>query len=133
MRKTVLIIIGLCFVVLACLGLILPGLPTTPLLVVAAACFAKSSPRLYGWLLSNRVFAPIIKNWKESRSMPRKTKRMLLFMIFLAGTLSFILIENLYLKLLVLVLLLFPIGFISRLRVTENILQSKKDSHNHKI
>ena len=128
MRRTVLIVLGFCFMVLACLGLILPGLPTTPFLVVAAACFAKSSPRLYRWLLSNRVFAPIIKNWKETRSMPRKIKRMLLFMIFLAGMLSLILIKNLYLKLFVLVLLLFPIGFINPLKVTENIPQSKKDS-----
>jgi hypothetical protein len=56
-------------VALAVFGLFLPILPTTPFLLLAAACFARSSPRFHSWLISNRVFGLYIRNYQEGRAM----------------------------------------------------------------
>ncbi len=76
---------GWVFVGLAALGVVLPLLPTTPFLLVAAACFARSSPRFYEWLLRNRVFGPLIRNWRETRSIPLRVKAVSIVMIALVG------------------------------------------------
>lgn len=56
-------------------GIVLPLLPTTPFVLLAAFCFARSSPRLHGWLLAHRTFGPIIHNWSEHRAIPPRAKR----------------------------------------------------------
>lgn len=66
--------IGVVCVVLATIGIALPILPTTPFLLAAAACFCKSSPRMYNWLLNNKWFGQYIKNYKEGRGIPMRTK-----------------------------------------------------------
>ncbi len=72
--KILLIIVGSIFVGLGFLGVFLPLLPTTPFLLLAAACYAKSSETFYNWLLSNRWFGKYIKDWREGRGIPLKTK-----------------------------------------------------------
>ncbi len=62
-------ITGLVCVGLAGLGVLLPGLPTTPFLLLAAAAFARSSPRLHQRLLDNRIFGPLIRNWQANRTI----------------------------------------------------------------
>jgi uncharacterized protein len=66
--------VGLVCVGLGAIGMVLPILPTTPFLLAAAACFCKSSTRMYDWLLSNRWFGEYIRNYKEGRGLPMKTK-----------------------------------------------------------
>ncbi|MFT5089915.1 MAG: uncharacterized membrane protein YbaN (DUF454 family) [Candidatus Latescibacterota bacterium] len=61
---------------LATLGLVLPLLPTTPFLLLAAACYARSSKRFYDRLLANRIFGPTIRQWQENRSVALRTKIM---------------------------------------------------------
>jgi hypothetical protein len=61
-------------VVLGVIGIFLPLLPTTPLMLLAAACFARSSRRFHDWLLANRTFGPLILEWERHRSIPRRTK-----------------------------------------------------------
>lgn len=56
-------------------GVILPVVPTTPLVLLAAACFARSSPRFERWLLGSRLFGPILRDWREHRAIPRSAKR----------------------------------------------------------
>ena len=60
---------------LGILGVVLPGLPTTPFVLLAAACYAKASPRLHGWLRAHRLFGPMVRDWEEHRSLTRRTKR----------------------------------------------------------
>lgn len=67
---------GFLFLGLGLLGVVLPVLPTTPFLLLAAGCFAKSSPRLHGWLLSHPTFGPPIRNWQENGAISRQAKRL---------------------------------------------------------
>jgi uncharacterized membrane protein YbaN (DUF454 family) len=58
-------VLGLFFVGLGGLGAILPVLPTTPFLLLASACFLRSSPALNRWLLRSRLFGPFLRDWQE--------------------------------------------------------------------
>ena len=68
--------LGGLFLGLGLLGVVLPVLPTTPFLLLAAGCFARSSPRLHHWLLHHPVFGPPIRNWEENGAISRPAKRL---------------------------------------------------------
>lgn len=68
--------LGLLFMSTGLIGTVLPVLPTTPFLLLAAACFAKSSPRLHRWLLTHPIFGPPIRNWEENGAISRRAKRL---------------------------------------------------------
>lgn len=72
--RVLLVIAGTACVVLGIVGLITPVLPTTPFLLVAAACYARASSRFYNLLLNNRTFGPIIQEWRRYRSIRYRTK-----------------------------------------------------------
>lgn len=118
MWKPLLILLGFIFVGLAALGVVLPGLPTTPFLLVAAACFAKSSTRFYNWLITNKVFGPVILDWRQNRTMPARAKMVAITSILFVGSFSLITIPEVWLKIVVGVLLLVPLFIVLRIRVT---------------
>lgn len=60
---------------LGIVGVVLPGLPTTPFVLLSAACYARASPRLHGWLRGHRLFGPLVRDWEAHRSLTRRTKR----------------------------------------------------------
>lgn len=60
--------------VLGLIGVVLPGLPTTPFILLAAACYAKASPRLHAWLLNHRLTGPMLRDWEAHRSLTRRNK-----------------------------------------------------------
>lgn len=72
--KLVLITIGSISVALGCLGIFLPILPTTPFLLLGAACYVRGSEKLYNWLINNKWFGAYIKNYREGRGIPIKAK-----------------------------------------------------------
>jgi len=119
-HKPVLIISGLICVGLAVLDIFLPVLPTTPLLLLALACFAKSSEKLHNWLLTNKTFGPFIRQWHETRSMSRKAKVYAIISIIVAGGISIFSVETFILKILVIAALLIPVVIILRIRTTES-------------
>jgi uncharacterized membrane protein YbaN (DUF454 family) len=72
--RWVLIAAGFIALALGVIGLFLPLLPTTPFILLAAACFARSSQRFHRWLLANRIFGPMVREWETHRSIPYRTK-----------------------------------------------------------
>ena len=66
--------LGFISVALGVLGMVVPLLPTTPLLLLAAFCFARSSERFHGWLLSNRIFGETIRNYRDGLGLPMRQK-----------------------------------------------------------
>ncbi len=72
--RGLLILAGTFFLGLGIIGIILPILPTTPFLLLAAACYARSSKRYYNWLLNNKWFGKYIKNYREGNGIPLKVK-----------------------------------------------------------
>lgn len=67
-------IAGVVAVALGVIGIVLPILPTTPFLLVAAFCFDRGSPALHNWLISHKIFGPIIKNWRDYGAVPKSAK-----------------------------------------------------------
>lgn len=88
------LIAGLICLVLGTIGMVLPILPTTPFLLASAACFCKSSPRMYNWLLNNKWFGEYIKNYKEGRGLPMKTKITALTLLWTTISLSTVFLLN---------------------------------------
>ena len=66
--------LGWFFVALGVVGAFLPVLPTTPFLLLAVACFARSSPKLEAWLMNHPKFGPTLRNWREHGAIPRRAK-----------------------------------------------------------
>jgi uncharacterized membrane protein YbaN (DUF454 family) len=75
--------IGTLAVGLAILGMILPLLPTTPFLLLAAVCYARSSPRFYHWLLTNPWFGQYIRHYREGRGILLKQKIIAITLLWL--------------------------------------------------
>ena len=73
-HRPILLAAGLLCLALGAVGIFVPLLPTTPFLLLAAACFSRSSRRMHAWLLANRVFGPILRDWEERRAIARRTK-----------------------------------------------------------
>lgn len=72
--KPIYILLGLVCVVLGAIGVVVPGLPTTPFLLAALFCFGKSSERLYRWFVSTKMYQKYLKEFDQSRSMTMKQK-----------------------------------------------------------
>ncbi len=110
-------LLGLVFVAIGAVGVVVPGLPTTPLLLLAAACFARSSPRLYAWLLRNPTFGPLIEDFRAGRGVSLRVKATALTMM--AGFVAFALLvplrDRLVPSALVAVTALVGAGYILRL------------------
>jgi uncharacterized membrane protein YbaN (DUF454 family) len=89
-------------VALGVLGIFLPLLPTTPFMLLAAACFARSARRFHDWLLANRTFGPLIHEWRKHRSVPYRTKIVAIGLMALTmGTSIVFVVQALWLKLLI--------------------------------
>lgn len=73
-KRIVLIVVGFVSLGLGSLGILVPLLPTTPLVLVAAFAFANSNERLHQWLLDHNVFGPLIHNWRRHRAISRTAK-----------------------------------------------------------
>ena len=106
--RTLLIIAGTLLVGLGIIGILVPVLPTTPFLLLAAACYARSSQRFYHWLLNNKWFGNYIKNYIQRKGVPLKVK--ILAITWLWITIGFSVVFAVEVFLVRLILILIAIG-----------------------
>ena len=92
--RGLLVVAGTICVVLGVVGIFVPVLPTTPFLLLAAACYARASERFYRCLLSNRTFGPTIREWRLHRSIPWRTKIVAIALMTLTISISIALLAH---------------------------------------
>lgn len=86
-KKAFFFVLGCLCLVMAYIGVITPGLPYSPFVVASAYCFARSSERMYNWIMNHRIFGPFITNWNQKRVFPLKLK----FFMLISMTVSLVL------------------------------------------
>ena len=82
---------GICFTALAFIGIALPLVPTTPFLLLAAFCFARSSTRLHRWLYDHKWFGRLWNDWEQHGAINRPTKVIALCMLIATPVLTYLL------------------------------------------
>ena len=116
-KHILLIISGWFFVILGVIGAALPLLPTTPFLILALACFGKSSPRFHSMLLNNKWFGPPLKQWESSKTIRRKIKHKVMLMIVATFSISILILSGrIGLQLMLVCFCLILLWFVSRLK-----------------
>lgn len=126
LKRTLFLAFGSLFFILGLVGVLLPILPTTPFMILSAACFAESSPRFHQLLLNNRWFGEDLQRWERNKTMKRTTKKRATWVIVISFTLSIsILWEHTMVQLLLFCLALVLLFLLWRIaettHATENI------------
>ncbi|WP_426759075.1 DUF454 family protein [Enterobacter cloacae complex sp. 370H10] len=119
MQRTILIIIGWLAVVLGTLGIVLPLLPTTPFILLAAWCFARSSPRFHHWLLYRSWFGGYLRHWQKHRAMPPRAKPRAIAFILITFAVSLWLVKMMWVRILLLAILACLLIFMWRIPVVD--------------
>ena len=119
MQRTILIIIGWLAVVLGTIGVVLPLLPTTPIILLAAWCFARSSPRFHHWLLYRSWFGGYLRHWQRYKAMSPGAKPRAIMVILLTFGVSLWLVNMLWVRLLLLAILCGLLVFLWRIPVVD--------------
>lgn len=97
-------ILGTMCLVLGAIGIFFPILPTTPFLLLAAACYVRSSQKAYDWLLNNKIFGQYIRNYREGKGMPIKIKLITLTFLWITILISVVLIRILWVQILLIII-----------------------------
>jgi len=111
---------GFAALILAAAGIVLPILPTTPFVLLAAACFARSSKRFHDLLLANRIAGPIILEWVEHRSIPRQVKRWVYLLLALSFGSSMVVMPSVWHQVMLALLGIVLTAFVWRIPVRES-------------
>ncbi|MBC3379274.1 DUF454 family protein [Serratia fonticola] len=119
MTRWLLIILGWLAVVLATLGVVLPLLPTTPFLLLAAWCFARSSPRFHHWLLYRSWFGSYLRHWQQYKALPPGAKWKAVLVIVLTFAASLWLVNLWWVRGVLLAILVILLTFMLRLPVID--------------
>ncbi len=90
LKRLMYVVLGIACVGLAYLGVLLPGLPTTPFLLMASYCFVRSSPRLHRWLHRSPLFGRFLRDWETHRGIRRPIKVFAVGMIITVVSISII-------------------------------------------
>ena len=107
MTRTLLIIAGFVFTGLGLFGIFLPLLPTTPFLLLAVACFARSSKKHHFWLMNNKWFGSFIKDYHEKRGIKLRVKIIAISLLWISISYSVIfMVGNLFVSVIMVIVAL---------------------------
>jgi len=95
-KRGVFVVAGTIFLGLGCLGIFLPILPTTPLLLLSAACYYKGSKRMHRWLLNNKWFGKYIRNYMEGKGVSIRTKILAITLLWITICCSALFLVNIF-------------------------------------
>lgn len=112
LKKYLFVILGSICLGLGALGVAIPVLPTTPFLLIALACYLRSSRRLYDWLIHHKVFGLYLYNYVTYRAVPRLTKVFALIILWVGLITSILLVEILFVR-----LILFAVGIVVSIHI----------------
>jgi uncharacterized membrane protein YbaN (DUF454 family) len=115
-RRVAYLVLGLFFVGLGGIGAFLPVLPTTPFLLLASACFVRSSPALHRWLLRSRLFGPFLRDWQQHRAV-RLHVKLTAITVLVAVVAASVIFGNLPWPILVALILLALVGLVVVIRL----------------
>ena len=113
LKKYILLISGFIFYCIGIIGYILPGLPGTVFIILGALCFLSSSPKYYNKIVSNKNYGMVVYDFIEFRVIPKKSKIIILFFIWLFSLFS--IFYFLYYQLLIYRLIVLILAFIGSL------------------
>jgi uncharacterized protein len=123
-KRIFFLFVGSISLALGVIGIFLPLLPTTPLLLLAVACYLRSSEKLYDWLINHKYLGPFINNWRQGKGIPFKIKVTSIVFLWISMMFSVIFIHYIILKMIFFIIPLFFTWF---------ILKQKTLPQQHKI
>ena len=88
LKRVFFIVAGTLFLSLGTIGIFIPLLPTTPFLLLSAACYYKGSKRMHQWMLNNKWFGNYLRNYKEGKGIPPWTKAFIMTLLWITITFS---------------------------------------------
>ena len=114
--RVLLLLAGWLCVALGLVGVFLPLLPTTPFLLLAAACFVRASPRAYARLVADPRLGPYIEQWRRERTIPLRAKRRAYVLVIATFALSIALVDVTWIRIALALLALGLLAFLRGLR-----------------
>jgi len=101
----ILVGLGTFFLIIGIIGIFIPILPTTPFLLLAAACYARGSKKFYNWLINNKWLGEYIKNYQEGRGIPLTIKILSITLLWITIAFSTIIIVSNFLIQIILIII----------------------------
>jgi uncharacterized membrane protein YbaN (DUF454 family) len=102
---------------LGIIGIILPILPTTPFLLLAAYCYSRGSKKFHDWLLNHRLFGKYIRDWMEGRGIPRRTKAFAIGLLWITILISiFLFVDVIWVEVVMLAVAIIVSAHIIRIK-----------------
>ncbi|MGO2235212.1 DUF454 domain-containing protein [Marinomonas sp. UCMA 3892] len=95
-KRILYLILGWFSLITGIIGIFLPLLPTTPLVLLAAWCFSRSSERFHTWLIEHKVFGPILRDWQSSDGIPRKARNRAIIFMWAGMAISIFIVSRLW-------------------------------------
>ncbi|MGH8976441.1 MAG: YbaN family protein [Acidimicrobiia bacterium] len=119
--------LGWCAVAVGSIGIVVPGLPTTVFFIVAASCFARSSPRFEQWVLGLPSVGPLVRDYRAGLGMSRRAKAFAISTMVLVGGLSVLITTtHVVVTVTILVLLAIGVGYVAwRVPTRERVLADR--------
>jgi len=103
-KRVLYYIAGTIFLALGIIGIVFPILPTTPFLLLSATCYVRSSEKAYNWLIHNKLFGKIIRDYREGRGLPIQIKVITIILLWITIFISILFITIFWVQILLIII-----------------------------